>query len=96
MDEDEDEMLETHKEVLEETDGAISIACSGPTNVDAATAFNKLLFKCQGPTCKAEDLDLLNLLMPTLVDQKLLDYCHACYKDHIKKDIPNEAFRLRV
>lgn len=29
VDEDEEEMLETHNEVLEATDGAVSLACSG-------------------------------------------------------------------
>lgn len=79
MDEDEEEMFETHNEVLEETYGAISLACSGATNVDAATTFDKLLFKCHGPTCKSENHVFLNLLMPTLVNEKLLDYCQSCY-----------------
>ena len=42
VDEDEEEMLETHNGVLEETDGAIPLACSGATNVDASTTFDKL------------------------------------------------------
>ena len=56
-DEDVEEKLETHKKVLKDTDGAISMACSGPTTVDAATTFTKLCFKCQGPTCKAQILN---------------------------------------
>ena len=51
-----EEMPEAHKEVLKDTDGAISIACSGPTTVAAATTLNKLYFKFQDPTCKSNKL----------------------------------------
>ena len=34
--------------------------------------------------------------MPALVGDKQKDYCHACFNGHLKKDISNKAFRLRV
>ena len=70
-------ILQACEDVMEDTSGAISLACSGPTTVDAAIALQNK-FKCQCSTCNAKSPVLLNLIMPTLVDEKRKDYCHAC------------------
>ena len=96
MDEDEGEMLETHNEVLEETDGAISLACSGPTNVDAATTFDKLLFKCHGPHVQIRKSCLPEPPHADLGEREALRLLSSMLQQPHEQSMSKKAFRPRV
>ena len=86
------EFCEVRDSVLEDTEGAESIACSGLTTVNAATTFaKKLMFKCG--LCQA--MFLLNHLMPTDIDGTLHDYCWECFSK-AKGKISKKKFKLAV
>jgi hypothetical protein len=79
-------------EVRADTDGAESIARSGPTTACAlTTVLRTLFFPCQNPACTATNLKgtesyspqsnmfTLNQLMPTELNGKKRDYCCNCF-----------------
>ena len=93
------EMIELNEVILKETGGATSLASSGPTRDEAATALRKLYFPCQGAGC--ELFLMMNLLVPALVEEKKKDLCLACFNIHMNvnwsnKTSKHQVFRLRV
>lgn len=93
-----DERNELNEKIMKETRGATSLAYSGPTTVGAATTLRKLYFPCQGAACDLYPLYplLLNLLMPTLADDKRKDLCLACFNTHMNVNMSTMAFIHQV
>ena len=96
MDEYEEEMLETHNEVLEETVRAFSLACSGATDVDAATTFVKLLFKRHDPNVQIGKSFLPEPPHADLGGREALRLLSSMLQQPHEKYISNKSFRLRA
>ena len=85
--------------VNEDTGNARSLSESGPTSLDAAATFAKIIFPCQGETCDCRargNMYTLVNLMPTLVGASKKDLCFHAYNSHMHSKISKKQFKIMV